>query len=114
MLSAEFSNEDNFALGRLAKAWGVTNIYIADKPDVPERADGRLRVADVNPNRKGVQLIAQALGLLAVPVVDLSADVRCLVMLGATCADEWTAWPSMASSVGSCAVGDGDATSISR
>ena len=50
---------------------------------MPERADGRLRVADVNPNRKGVQLIAQALGLPAVPVVDLSADVRCLVMLGA-------------------------------
>jgi NADH-quinone oxidoreductase subunit G len=82
VLSAEASNEDNFALGKLAKAWGVTNVYIADKPDVPGRADGRLRVADVNPNRRGVQLIAEALGLAAKPTVDLSADVRCLVMLG--------------------------------
>jgi len=83
VLSADASNEDNFALGKLAKAWGVTNVYIADRPDVPERADGRLRVADVNPNRRGVQLIAEALGLAARPTVDLSADVRCLVMLGA-------------------------------
>jgi NADH-quinone oxidoreductase subunit G len=83
VLSAEASNEDNFALGRLAKAWGVTAVYVAARPDVPGRADGRLRVADVNPNRRGVQLIAEALGLGARPVAELAADVRCLVMLGA-------------------------------
>jgi NADH-quinone oxidoreductase subunit G len=82
VLSAEFSNEDNFALARLAAAWGTTSVYLADKPDVPERADGRLRVADVNPNRKGVQLIAQALGLTLRPVEDVAAEVRCLVVLG--------------------------------
>ena len=83
VLSAEACNEDNFALAKLAKAWGVTQVYVAEKPDVPGRADGRLRVADVNPNRRGVQLIAEALGLPARPTAELSPEVRCLVMLGA-------------------------------
>jgi NADH-quinone oxidoreductase subunit G len=83
VLSAESSNEDNFALGKLAKAWGVTAAYVAARPDVPGRADGRLRVADVNPNRRGVQMIAEALGLGVRPVAELSPDVRCVVMLGA-------------------------------
>jgi NADH-quinone oxidoreductase subunit G len=83
VLSAEHSNEDNFALGKLAKAWGTTHVYLAGKPPVPERADGRLRVADVNANTQGIALIAEALGLAARPTVDLSADVRSLVMLGA-------------------------------
>lgn len=82
VLSAQASNEDNFALARLAKAWGVTNVYVASRPDVPERADGRLRVADVNPNRAGVIAIADALGLAARPTMDLSADVRTVVLLG--------------------------------
>jgi NADH-quinone oxidoreductase subunit G len=82
VLSAEACNEDNFALAKLAKAWGVTQVYVAAKPDVPGRADGRLRVADVNPNRRGVQLIAEALGLTARPVAELAADARCAVVLG--------------------------------
>jgi NADH-quinone oxidoreductase subunit G len=82
VLSAEYSNEDNFALAKLAKAWGVANVYVAGKPEVPGRADGRLRVADVNANTAGVELIVEALGLAAAPIVDLSADVRSLVMLG--------------------------------
>ena len=83
VLSAEHSNEDNFALGKLAKAWGTTHVYLAGKLPVPARADGRLRVADVNANTQGIALIAEALGLAARPTVDLSADVRSLVMLGA-------------------------------
>jgi len=82
VLSAEYSNEDNFALAKLAKLWGVSNVYAAGKPDVAGRADGRLRVADVNPNRAGVAVIAEALGLAIKPVAQLSADVRCLVLLG--------------------------------
>ncbi len=82
VLSAEYSNEDNFTLGKLAKAWGLTNVYVAGKAAVPERADGRLRVADVNANTNGVVLIAQGLGLGAKHTVDLSPDVRTLVMLG--------------------------------
>jgi len=83
VLSAEHTNEDNFALAKLAKAWGVTNVYVAGKPEVPSRADGRLRVADVNANTAGVKLVAAALGLPATPIVELSADVRTLVVLGA-------------------------------
>jgi NADH-quinone oxidoreductase subunit G len=82
VLSAEYANEDNFALAKLAKAWGASAVYVAGKPAVPERADGRLRVADVNPNTAGVKAIALALGLATAPVVDLSADIRTLVMLG--------------------------------
>ena len=81
VLSAEYGNEDNFALARLAQAWGV-GVYVAARPDVPSRADGRLRVADVNPNRRGVQLICEALGLASRPVAELAGEVRCLVMLG--------------------------------
>jgi NADH-quinone oxidoreductase subunit G len=82
VLSAEYSNEDNFALGKLAKSWGLTNVYVAGKPPVPERADGRLRVADINPNTSGVKLIDEALGLGARPVAALAPEVRCVVMLG--------------------------------
>jgi NADH-quinone oxidoreductase subunit G len=83
VLSAEASNEDNFALAKLAKTWGVPSVFVAARPDVPGRADGRLRVADVNPNRRGVQLIAEALGLTARPVAALPPEIRCVVMLGA-------------------------------
>ncbi|HEU4729060.1 MAG TPA: 2Fe-2S iron-sulfur cluster-binding protein [Kofleriaceae bacterium] len=82
VLSAQHSNEDNFTLARLAKAWGLTAAYLAARPDVPERADGRLRVADVNPNRRGVQLIAEALGLALAPVGELPPSIRTVVMLG--------------------------------
>jgi NADH-quinone oxidoreductase subunit G len=82
VLSAEHTNEDNFALARLAKAWGLASVYLAARPDVPDRADGRLRVADVNPNRRGVQLIAEALGLALAPVGEVSPGVRTLVVLG--------------------------------
>jgi NADH-quinone oxidoreductase subunit G len=82
VLSAESSNEDNFALAKLAKSWGLTSVYVAARPDVPARSDGRLRVADVNPNRRGVQLICEALGLTARPAAALASEVRCVVMLG--------------------------------
>src|ERR1700733_13216074 len=46
VLSATCSNEDNFALGKLAKEWGLATVYVAARDAVPERADGKLRVAD--------------------------------------------------------------------
>jgi NADH-quinone oxidoreductase subunit G len=82
VLSAEHTNEDNFALARLAKAWGMTGVHVAGKPAVPERADGRLRVADVNPNTAGVVRIAEALGLTLTPVAELAAGARTLLVLG--------------------------------
>lgn len=86
VLSALHSNEDNYALAKLAKAWNVQHVYIAGKPPVPARADGRLRVADVNPNATGVKAIVEALGLTALPSLDLDrgvpANLRALVILG--------------------------------
>lgn len=62
VLSAQATNEDNFALARLAAAWKAP-VYLTARPDRGDRADGKLRVADVNPNRAGVTAIAGALGL---------------------------------------------------
>ncbi|MEJ7600961.1 MAG: 2Fe-2S iron-sulfur cluster-binding protein [Kofleriaceae bacterium] len=84
VLSALASNEDNFALAKLAAAWGVTNIFVTRRPPVPERADGRLRVADINPNVRGVETILGALKLTAksaAAINDVPA-LRALVTLG--------------------------------
>jgi NADH dehydrogenase/NADH:ubiquinone oxidoreductase subunit G len=86
VLSALHTNEDNFALAKLAKAVGAGHIYIAGKPPVPARADGRLRVADVNPNAAGVKAICDALGITPIPTYELDRGVpttlRALVVLG--------------------------------
>jgi NADH-quinone oxidoreductase subunit G len=88
VLSALHSNEDNFALAKLAKDWGAWHVFVAGKPPVPARADGRLRVADVNPNNAGVQAIAEALGLAVAPSLELARNLpptlRALVVLGDT------------------------------
>ena len=83
-LSAVCTNEDNYALAKLAKAWGVTTVLVGGKPPVPARADGRLRVADVNSNTRGVMAIAEALGLTTKLAYEPGAldGVRTLVMLG--------------------------------
>ena len=83
VLSAVCSNEDNFALAKLAKAWGC-KVLTTGKPPVPARADGKLRVADVNPNTAGVAAIASALGLTAKAVGDAGAldGVATLFVLG--------------------------------
>ncbi|MGE0868970.1 MAG: 2Fe-2S iron-sulfur cluster-binding protein [Kofleriaceae bacterium] len=82
VLSALHSNEDNFALAKLALGWGVTDVYYAARPGVPARADGRLRVADINPNLNGVKMIAEALKLTLKPVYELDPAVRGIVALG--------------------------------
>ena len=83
VLSAVHSNEDNFALARLAKEWKLGEVFIAGRPPVPARADGRLRVADVNPNAAGVKAIAEALGLATRPAYELDvAALKLLVVLG--------------------------------
>ena len=86
VLSAQHSNEDNFALAKLAVAWKVGTVYLTGKPPVPKRADGRLMVADVNPNTAGVTAIAAALGLTLTPSYELdknlSPTLRALVILG--------------------------------
>ena len=82
VFSSQHTNEDNFALAKLAQAWGVSHFYVAGKPPVPARADGRLRVADINPNTAGVKAIAEALGITVKPVYELDASIRGLLALG--------------------------------
>jgi len=86
VLSATCSNEDNFALARLAKEWKAGHVIVAGKMPVPARADGRLRVADVNANDAGVKAITAALGLTTTPALELDralpANLRALVVLG--------------------------------
>src|SRR5688572_28595826 len=84
VLSALASNEDNFALSKLAAAWGVTNIFVTRRPPVPERADGRLRVADINPNVRGVETILGALMLTAKPAAAIG-DVPGMRVLHVLC-----------------------------
>jgi NADH-quinone oxidoreductase subunit G len=83
VLSAQESNEANFALARLAAAWKVTNVFVAARAPVPERADDILRDADVNPNAAGVRAISAA----ARPLAELEAAIntgaiRAVVALG--------------------------------
>jgi NADH-quinone oxidoreductase subunit G len=62
VLSAEHSNEDNFALALVAKRWlGATDFYLARKPD--GRGDDILMSADKNSNRAGVQRVCGLLGI---------------------------------------------------
>jgi NADH-quinone oxidoreductase subunit G len=82
VLSATSSNEDNFALARLAGALGCTNVFYAGKPPVPGRADGKLRVADVNPNTAGVKAILDATSGGARELTALPPEIKLVVMLG--------------------------------
>ncbi len=85
VLSAVHNNEDNFALARLAIEWKVGHVFVAGRPPVPARADGRLKTADVNPNTAGVKAIAEALGLTTRPAYELEAtlgSLRALIALG--------------------------------
>ncbi|HEY5946183.1 MAG TPA: 2Fe-2S iron-sulfur cluster-binding protein [Kofleriaceae bacterium] len=86
VLSALHTNEDNFALAKLAKDWGIKQVYVAGRPPVPARADGKLRVADVNPNTSGVKAIADAMGFTLTPSYELDnhvpATLRALIVLG--------------------------------
>lgn len=89
VLSATQTNEDNFALASLAKAWGAGRIFLGAHPVQPGRADGRLRTDDINPNRAGVAAIAKGLGLTVGTSADLEEAVRAgaihaLVVLGST------------------------------
>ena len=85
VLSTKHTNEDNYALAKLAKElWQLENIYVSGTPSVPDRADGKLRMADVNPNTKGV---TEIIGNGGKDLSELSADLeqgklRGLLILG--------------------------------
>lgn len=76
VLSAVHTNEDNYAMAKLAKACGVTTVYVGAHAARPERADAILRDADVNANTAGVAAIAAALGLVTKSVAELDAALQ--------------------------------------
>ena len=82
VLSGQASNEDNFALVKLAAAWKA-QVYWTARPPRPERADDKLMVSDVNPNVAGVKLLAPNAQPLAAlePGINTGA-VRVVVALG--------------------------------
>ncbi|MCA9675332.1 MAG: (2Fe-2S)-binding protein [Kofleriaceae bacterium] len=83
VLSAQASNEENFALAKLAAAWKVPNVFVASRAPVPDRADDILRDADVDPNRHGVAAIAPgALGMAELEAAINTGAIRALVVLG--------------------------------
>jgi NADH-quinone oxidoreductase subunit G len=61
VLSAEHSNEDNFALLALAKALGFAAIYQSGRP--AGQGDDILRHPDKNPNTTGIAALGKAAGL---------------------------------------------------
>jgi NADH-quinone oxidoreductase subunit G len=76
VLSAQATNEANYALRKVAHDLGFDRIYLAGRPPRPARQDNILRHADVNPNTAGMRAIADwgAAGK-AKPTSQLSADL---------------------------------------
>jgi NADH-quinone oxidoreductase subunit G len=74
LLSPVASLEDLLAAATVAKeALGVAEVFVGGRPDGWQ--DQFLKRADENPNRKGVELVAQALGLAVRSFADLGAAV---------------------------------------
>src|SRR5882724_4159271 len=61
VLSAEHSNEDNFALLSLAKALGISDVYQSARP--AGQGDDILRHPDKNPNTAGIAALGRPFGL---------------------------------------------------
>jgi NADH-quinone oxidoreductase subunit G len=75
LLSPAASLEDQLAACHVAReALGVAEVFVGGRPDGWH--DDFLKKADENPNRKGVELAAQAYGLAVRPVSDLVAAVK--------------------------------------
>ena len=74
LLSPVASLEDVLAAAVVAKeALGAREVYLGGRADGWQ--DDFLKRADQNPNRKGIELVAQALGLAVKPIGDLAAAV---------------------------------------
>ena len=91
LLSPVASVEDLLAAAVVAKdALGVREVFVGGRPD--GREDAFLKKADANPNRKGLELVANALGLAVRPAADLAGlaeagKVKAIWAVGAEVAD---------------------------
>ncbi len=76
VLSAQHTNEDNYALSKLARdIWQLDRIYVGGRQPAPDRADEILRDADINPNTAGVNAIAESAGYQVRDAATLQADL---------------------------------------
>lgn len=84
VFSATNSNEDNYALAKLARdVWQLDRFYVSGEAPEPERADDILRDADVNPNTFGVNAIARDPASLEVLDQNLQdGELKALLVLG--------------------------------
>ena len=60
-LNAQATNEDNYALVKLAVSLGIDRFYLLGRPSRPEREDGILMHSDMNPNTAGARAVVEAL-----------------------------------------------------
>jgi NADH-quinone oxidoreductase subunit G len=75
LVSPAASLEDQLAACHVAKeALGAAAVYVGGRPDGWH--DDFLKKADENPNRKGLELAAQAYGLAVKPFAELAAALR--------------------------------------
>jgi NADH-quinone oxidoreductase subunit G len=72
LLSAQHSNEDNFALVQLAEAMGVEKFYVTGKPN--GEGDDILRNEDKNPNTAGANAQASEPGTFGQLLEAIEAD----------------------------------------
>jgi len=92
LLSPVASLEDLLVAASVAKeALGQAEVFVGGRPD--GRQDELLKRADQNPNRKGLEIVAQALGLAVRPVADLAravaaGKVRAVWAVGAETPDQ--------------------------
>jgi NADH-quinone oxidoreductase subunit G len=70
VLSAQASVEDNYAIAQLGLALGAKAFAVSGK--APGEGDTVLRNADKNPNRRGVEFVADRLGIVVRDVGELS------------------------------------------
>lgn len=86
VFSPHRSNEDNYILAKfVAETLKVDRIYMGGKSPVPERADDKLRKADVTPNRRGVKEILGNSDIAGLAVLEddiLGGDLKALLVLG--------------------------------
>jgi NADH-quinone oxidoreductase subunit G len=92
LLSPVASLEDLLVAASVAKeALGQAQVFVGGRAD--GRQDDFLKVADQNPNRKGLEIVAQAFGLAVRPVADLAqmvsaGQVKAVWAVGAETPDE--------------------------
>ena len=76
VLFSPFASVEDLLVAALVatEGLGVAEVYLGGRPDGWE--DAFLKRADENPNRRGVELVAQAFGLMLRPYSDLAAAVE--------------------------------------